>query len=73
VNPVTSFPGWPGVPYSWDVSYAAAWALARGTPLRLVLYSADGPRHSGKYFSSSDTGDWNAVARPTLVVTWGDF
>ncbi len=72
VNPVGSFPGWPGVPYAWDVSRALANAYAEGQPLRLVLYSADSDYHSGKYFVSSDTGDWNAVARPTLQVTVGD-
>jgi len=68
----TTFPGWPGIPYTWDVSYAAAWALQNGQPLRLALYSSDGAQHSGKYFSSSDTGDWNAVARPTVIITWGE-
>jgi hypothetical protein len=63
---------WPGVPYAWDISRAVAEAYANGTPLRLVLYSADGERHTGKYFSSSDTGDWNAVGRPTLNVVLGD-
>jgi len=72
VEPVLNFPGWPGVPWTWDVSYAVAQAYNRGQSLNLALYSADGAEHSGKYFSSSDTGDWNAVARPTLVVTWGE-
>lgn len=72
VDPVTNWPGWPGIPYRWDVTYAAAQAYATGQPLRLALYSADGDYHSGKYFASSDTGDWNAAARPTLTVVWGD-
>lgn len=72
VTPVDSFPGWPGVPYRWEVSGAVAAVYADGTPLRLALYSTDSDYHSGKYFSSSDTGDWNAVARPTLDVTWGE-
>lgn len=72
VDALTSFPGWPGVPRVWDVSYAVAQAYAAGQPLRLALYSADMPYHSGKYFVTSDTGDWNAVARPTLTVTWGE-
>ncbi len=71
VSPVTNFPGWPGVPYTWDVSLAAAQAYAAGKPLRLVLYTADDAFHSGKYFISSDTGDWNAAGRPALNVTWG--
>jgi hypothetical protein len=69
---LTSFPGWPGVPRNWDLGLAVAEAHAAAEPLRLVLYSADTAYHSGKYFSSSDTGNWNAVGRPTLRVTWGD-
>lgn len=61
----------PDTPYAWDVSRAAAAAYQAGSPLRLALYSADGERHTGKYFWSSDTGDWNAEARPTLKVYWG--
>lgn len=71
VEPLTSFPGWPGVAVDWDVSRAAAQALEAGLPLRLALYSADTAMHSGKYFISSDTEDWNAKGRPTLTVTWG--
>jgi hypothetical protein len=71
VYPVDDFPGWPGVPYDWDLSAVVAQAYAAGEPLRLVLYSADAAIHSGKYFISSDTADWNAVARPTLEVVWG--
>jgi len=70
-DPLDSFPGWPGVSREWDVSRAVAEAYAGGIPLRLALYEADGPYHSGKYFISSDTGDWNAEGRPTLTVTWG--
>jgi hypothetical protein len=63
---------WPGDPYSWDVSAAAAEVYNLGQPLRLALYSADSGYHSGKYFVSSDTGDWNATGRPTLVIQYGD-
>ncbi len=60
---------WPGAARTWDLSWAVAQAYAAGqSTLRLVLYSADGGYHSGKYFSSSDVGDWNAVGRPTLQV-----
>jgi hypothetical protein len=59
-------------PYEWDVGHAVAEATARGEPLRMALYSADGPMHTGKYFWSSDVGDWNASGRPTLTVVWGD-
>jgi hypothetical protein len=72
VDPLSEFPGWPGVPSAWDVSRAVAEAYAVGDPLRLALYEADAAYHSGKYFVSSDTGDWNATGRPTLRVLWGD-
>ena len=70
--PLAGFPGWPGAPRTWDVSRAVAQAYADGKPLRLALYEADSEYHSGKYFTSSDTGDWNAEGRPTLQVTWGN-
>jgi hypothetical protein len=63
---------WPCAPRSWDVSYAVAQAYATHQPVRLALYSGDPFYHSGKYFVSSDAGDWNAVARPTLDVRWGE-
>lgn len=72
VAPLDVFPGWPGVARTWDVSYAVAQAYNRGEPARLVLYSADSAYHSGKYFVSSDTGDWNLEGRPTLVVRWAE-
>jgi uncharacterized repeat protein (TIGR01451 family) len=68
----TVFPGWPGIPRTWDVSGAVAEAYEMGSPVRLVLYEADGAYHSGKHFVASDTDDWNEVARPTLRVLWGD-
>lgn len=71
VEPLTAFPGWPGVRREIDVTRAAALAYAAGEPLRLALYSADSDYHSGKYFVSSDTEDWNAAGRPTLLVTVG--
>ena len=69
VSPFATDPPWPGVPRNWDVSSAVAKAYATGIPLRLVLYSADRPMHSGKYFYSSDA---SAEARPILQVLWGD-
>lgn len=71
--------GWAGVmfgPPDWnnlpkreiDVTRGVVQAYANGQPLRLALYSADGAYHSGKYFVTSRTGDWNAQNRPTLVV-----
>jgi hypothetical protein len=71
VDPVYEYPGLPGIPCRWDVSRAVAEAYAQGTPLRLALHEADFALHSGKYFHSSDMGDWSAEARPTLVITWG--
>ena len=72
VYPVPPSPTTPPYPYAWDVSIPATRAYASGQPLRLALYSADGPMHTGKYFWSSDTGDWDANLRPTLEVVWGD-
>jgi hypothetical protein len=64
---------WPGELYTWDVSRAVIEAYADGHPLNLAFYSADGPMHTGKYFSSSDIGDWDEVGRPTLIISWGDL
>ncbi len=75
VNPTTTGcgPSWNTCPaYRWDVSRAVAQAYTTGQSLRLVFYSADNNYHSGKYFVSSDTGDWNEKNRPTLLVHWGD-
>ena len=72
VNVLTNFPGWPGVPINWDVTKAVQEAYQDNQSVSLALYSADGDYHSGKYFSSSDTEDWNAQARPTLSITWGN-
>jgi hypothetical protein len=72
VDPVTSFPDWPGVPWDWDVTYAVAQAYTAGDLLRLAIYTADTEYHSGKYFTSSYTADWNARGRPSLVIEWGD-
>ena len=69
VYPISSWP--PDVPYHWDLSYAVNQAYQAGIPLRLALYSADYPRHTGKYFWSSQVGDWDANSRPTLDITVG--
>jgi hypothetical protein len=70
VEPLASYPGWPGVARQWDVSRAVAEAYAAGEDsLRLALYEADYAIHSGKYFFSSDA---DQAARPTLRVVWGD-
>ncbi|MFV9505128.1 MAG: DNRLRE domain-containing protein [Oscillochloridaceae bacterium umkhey_bin13] len=69
VPPLQATAPWPGIPREFELSRAVAAAYAANQPLRLVLYSADSAYHSGKYFVSSDTGDWNAAGRPTLIVT----
>ncbi len=71
VYPVEQFPGWPGIPWTWDISRAVAQVYEAGEPLRLAIYTADNAYHSGKYFVSSDTGDWNEQARPTIEVSLG--
>lgn len=71
VEPLDYLPSSPGIPHQWDVSLAVAQAYAAGEPLRLALYSADYAYHSGRYFHSSDTGDWNAAGRPALTVILG--
>ena len=73
VDPLTSTIPWPGAARSWDMTWAVLQAYTASQPrLRLALYEADGAYHSGKYFTSSDTGDWNEAGRPTLVVTLAD-
>lgn len=59
---------WPGLAITWDVSVAVADAYASGQPLRLVFYSTDSAYDTGKYFTSSYVGDWDAAGRPTLRV-----
>ncbi len=72
VEPIVTFSGWPGVPYEWDVATALRKAILNNEEtLYLALYSADGAYHSGKYFSTSEADDWNAVARPTLIINYG--
>jgi hypothetical protein len=58
--------------YSWEVREAVVEAIQSGQPLRLALYSADGPMHTGKYFWSSDTTEWGGAVRPTLEIVWGE-
>ena len=63
---------WPCIPREWDVTGAVSEAYKTNNLLRLVLYSSDSDYHSGKLFSTSNTGDWNETGRPTLVITWGN-
>lgn len=71
VDPLTTtYSGVDGVARTWDISRAVDDAYRSGQHLRLAMYSADWPMHSGKYFYSSDYG--NPTSRPTLDITWGD-
>ena len=72
VSAPLDYGAWPKIRVEWDVTGAAARAYAAGQPLRLVLYEADAALHSGKYFTSSDTGDWNLAGRPALEIAWGE-
>lgn len=63
---------WPGQAVNWDVTIGAQRAAERGLPLRLALYSADAAYHSGKYFTTSETGEWNLEGRPTLTIQWSN-
>jgi hypothetical protein len=63
----------PDQTYHWDISKAVQQAYEAGQPLRLAIYSIDGEMHSGKYFWSSDTYDWNADQIPQLKVVLGDL
>jgi hypothetical protein len=70
VEPHPSFTGWPGLEVRFDLTRAVAQTLVTDEPLRLALYSGDSGCHSGKYFSTSEAGDWNLAARPALEVEW---
>lgn len=72
VATITTDPGFPGIPVEWNVTSAVAESYNNGNSVDLVLYSSDNWRHSGKYFSSSNTGDWNKEGRPLLTVVWSD-
>src|SRR3989344_2199346 len=73
IDPLAGFPGFPGIERKWNASYAVNEAYISGKPLDLVMYSSDWEYHSGRYFSSSDTQDWNKNARPLLRVTYADY
>ncbi|QQR91780.1 MAG: DNRLRE domain-containing protein [Myxococcales bacterium] len=60
------------VAYEWDASRAVAASYEEGSEVALVLYSGDGPRHTGKYFTASDGSDGNPFRRPALLVTLAD-
>ncbi len=63
---------WPCVQRDWDVTRLVAEAYASGQPARIGLYSADSDYSTGKYYTSSEVGDWNAAGRPALVIQWGN-
>ncbi len=69
VEPLPVFPGWPGVPRTWNISPIVQQTVQTTEPLRLVLYSADSAIHSGKYFYSSDSNS-DGSARPYITVYW---
>ncbi len=73
VQPMSGPVVWPGVAWQWDVSRLLASAYTQGkNSLDLVWYSADAAYHTGKYFTSSETGDWNVAGRPALLVRFAD-
>jgi hypothetical protein len=72
VDVPTNYGNWPKVPRYWDVTSAVIQAYQSHQPVRLVLYEADSDYHSGKYFTSSDTGPWNIDGRPSLEIKWGN-
>jgi hypothetical protein len=72
VDPLSGFPGLPGVANDWDLTRAVAEAYQKGGPLRLVFYDSDYFMHSGKYFYSSDVDDGMPTSRPKLMVEWGN-
>jgi len=72
VDPLRSFPGWPGIANDWDATQAVAEAYAAGEPLSIALYSSDSAEHSSKYLTASEVEDWDAEGRPTLTIVWGD-
>jgi hypothetical protein len=64
---------WPGMRREWDVSYALSKAYDQGAGwISFAVYSSDSAYHSGKYFSASETEEWNKVGRPTLIIEYGD-
>lgn len=73
VDPVSGAIVWPGWRRDWDLTYGLAKAYAQHqTEFSLVLYSADGAYHSGKYFTSSDVDEWDLAGRPTLTIVLAD-
>ncbi len=63
---------WPCVRRDWDVTRLVAESYALGLPARIGLYSGDSDYSTGKYFTSSEAGDWNIAGRPGLVIDWGN-
>jgi hypothetical protein len=72
VHPLDQLPPSPGIARQWDVALALSQAYMSGQPLGLVVYSADWPYHSGRYFRSSNMDVYEAAARPLLTVVLGE-
>jgi len=70
--PTYDYGAWPKIARYWDVTSAVIKAYQSNQPVRFVLYAADSDYHSGKYFASSNTGDWNINGRPALEIQWGN-
>lgn len=77
---VSVFPGWPGIPYTWDATQAVAEAYASGQPVSFAIYDSTTGQDSSKYFTASESGlyddpsywNWNIASRPRLDIVWGD-
>lgn len=72
VDPTDAYLGQPGKPWHWTVTPAVTEAYAAGKPLNLVFYEADWAYHAGKYFRASEEEAYDAIGRPTLIITWAD-
>jgi hypothetical protein len=59
------------VAYTWDATSAVAAAYAAGQPVSLAIYDSAAGRNTTKYFTSSETGDWNQ-AGTILFTPWAD-
>ncbi len=57
---------------TFDISMLMNEAYLAGNPLRMAIYSAESEYHSGIYFVSSGTEDWNETNRPSIEVIYAD-
>ncbi len=68
-----TYPNWYAdtpIAHEFNVALAVEDAKANGEPFRVVLYSADLARHSGKYFWSSEAQALDRI--PKLEIVYGD-